>query len=54
MNRIFMNFKKKFIPGVALTLTFIVKQVYWYISQISGEGLQDHKSSACCHSFDLS
>ena len=26
-------------------MTFIVKQVYWYISQISGERLQDHWSS---------
>ena len=25
-------------------MTIIVKQVYWYISQISGERLQDHWS----------
>ena len=28
-----------------MNMTFIVKQVYWYISQISGERLQDHWSS---------
>ena len=44
-------------PGVHLPLpwwpgatymyrTLIVKQVYWYISQISGECLQDHWSSS--------
>ena len=27
-------------------MTIIVKQVYWYISQISGERLQDHWSSS--------
>ena len=26
-------------------ITFLVKQVYWYISQVSGERLQDHWSS---------
>ena len=50
MGRIFMNLKKKVTPGGILTLslgyipymymTFIVKQVYRYISQISGKRLQ--------------
>ena len=26
-------------------ITILVKQVYWYISQVSGERLQDHWSS---------
>ena len=26
-------------------ITIVVKQVYWYISQVSGERLQDHWSS---------
>ena len=26
-------------------ITILVKQVYWYISQVSGEHLQDHWSS---------
>ena len=43
----------KFTPVVHLSMplgskymymTIIVKQVYWYISQISGERLQDHWS----------
>ena len=46
-NRIFMKLKKKLNPGDVLTLswalyiymTYIFKQVDWYISQISGEGL---------------
>ena len=48
------DLKKKLTPGVILTLprviyiyiTIIVKQVYWYmyISQVSGERLQDHGS----------
>ena len=28
-------------------MVIIVKQVYWYISQFSGERLQDHWSSSC-------
>ena len=48
------DLKKKLTSEVALTLpwgyihvyyTIIVKQVYWYISQVSGERLQDHWSS---------
>ena len=46
------DLKKKLTPEVALTLTWgyihntiLVKQVYWYISQVSGERLQDHWSS---------
>ena len=31
--------------AICMYMTFIVKQVYWYISQISGERLQDHWSS---------
>ena len=50
---IFCDFKKKLTPGIILTLprviyvyiTILVKQVYWYISQVSGERLQDHWSS---------
>ena len=53
MNRIFMNMKKKLNPEDVLTLSWgyihlydlYSKQVYWYISQISGERLQDHWSS---------
>ena len=53
VDRIFMNLKKKLTPGSILTLSwgyihvymFIVKQVCWYISQISGERLQSHWSS---------
>ena len=26
-------------------ITILVKQIYWYISQVSGERLQDHWSS---------
>ena len=29
------------------TNTMILKHVYWYIQQISGERLQDHWSSGC-------
>ena len=46
------DLKKKLTPEVALTQTWgyihntiLVKQVYWYISQVSGERLQDHWSS---------
>ena len=42
MNRPFMILKKKLTPGA---MTIIVNQVYWYISQISSERLQDHWSS---------
>ena len=49
------DLKKKLTPEVALTLTWgyihntiLVKQVYWYISQVSGERLQDHWSSGLC------
>ena len=53
MDRIFsLNSKKKLTPGVILTLfrgyiymTFVVKQAYWCISQISDERLQDHWSA---------
>ena len=32
-------------PLVYMYITILVKQVYWYISQVSGERLQDHWSS---------
>ena len=32
-------------------ITILVKQVYWYISQVSGEHLQDHWSSGFAHGF---
>ena len=49
----FYDLKKTLTPGVVLTLTWgyihyitiIVKEVYWNISQVSGERLQDHWSS---------
>ena len=49
----FYDLKKKLTPGFVLTLswgyihvyTIIVNQVYWDISQVSGERLQDHWSS---------
>ena len=43
----FYVFKKKLTPGVALSMdiTILVKQVFWYISRVSGERLQDHWSS---------
>ena len=50
----FYVFKKKLTSGIALTrcpeviymyITILVKQVYWYISWVSGERLQDHWSS---------
>ena len=35
-------------PALGLyTCIILVKQVYWYISQVSGERLQDHWSSGC-------
>ena len=41
-----------FVPALVLytcicicIMTIIVKQVYWYVSQISGECLHDHGSS---------
>ena len=48
-----MNLKKKLTPGVILPcpgaidmyMIFVVKRVYWFISQVSGERLQDHWSS---------
>ena len=43
MNRIFMNLKKKLNSGAVLTLSWGC--IYWYISRISGERLQDHWSS---------
>ena len=54
MDKIFMNLITKLTPGSSLTcpgavymyMTIVVKQVYWYISQISGERLQDHWSSS--------
>ena len=36
---------KGYSDSVLGLYTFIVKQVYWYISQISGESLQDDWSS---------
>ena len=37
-------------PGVIyMYITILVKQVYWYISQVSGERLQDHWSSGLAH-----
>ena len=54
------DLKKKLTPEVALTLTWgyihntiLVKQVYWYISQVSGERLQDHWSSGCTTAENL-
>ena len=49
----FYNLEKKLTPGAILTLPMVlfmyitiqVKKVYWYISQVSGERLQDHWSS---------
>ena len=49
----FYDLKNKLTPGVILTLprviymyiTILVKQVYWNIFQVSGELLQDHRSS---------
>ena len=32
-------------PALGLYMTIVVKQVYWYISQISGERLKDHIGS---------
>ena len=31
--------------AIYMYITILVKQVYWYISQVSGERLQDHWSS---------
>ena len=52
------DLKKKLTPEVALTLTWgyihntiLVKPVYWYISQVSGERLQDHWSSGFTCTF---
>ena len=52
LNRIFMNLKKKLNPGVVLILSWgcicvydLYSQQVYYISQISGEHLQDHWSS---------
>ena len=54
MDRIFMNLKNKLTSGVIRTLSrgyihvhvhvydLYSQQVYWYISQILGERLQDH------------
>ena len=44
MNRIFMKLKQKLNPGDVLTLSWGFIHLYsnWYISQISGERLQDH------------
>ena len=66
MDRLFVNLKKKLTPGVILTLssglyiyiymymTIIVKQVCWYIYQISGERLQDHWYSGCyCSAYGI-
>ena len=35
--------------AIYMYMTVIVKQVYWYISQISGERLQDRRSSSFNH-----
>ena len=35
-------------------ITILVKQVYWYISQVSGERLQDHWSSGFIVQLSLS
>ena len=51
----FYDLKKKLTAGVALTRAWgyiheyynSVIQVYWYLSQVSGERLQDHWSSGC-------
>ena len=53
----FYDLKKKLTPGVArpgpgviyMYITILVKQVYWYIPQISGKRLQDHRSSGNCN-----
>ena len=45
------GFEKEIDPALGLYtymytyVNIIVKQIYWYISQISGERLQDHWSS---------
>ena len=44
MDRTFTNLIKKLILTV-LYIAILVKQVYWYIFQISGEHLEDHWSS---------
>ena len=54
------DLKKKLTPVVILTLprviymyiTILVIQVYWYISQVSGERLQDHWSSVFLLLYD--
>ena len=51
--RNFYDLQNMLTPGVILTLPrvtyvyiiILVKQVYWYISQVAGERLQDHWSS---------
>ena len=35
-------------PLVYMYITILVKHVYWYISRVSGERLQDHWSSGIC------
>ena len=35
-------------------ITILVKQIYWYISQVSGERLQDHWSSGFFESTRIS
>ena len=57
----FYDLKKKLTPGVALTrpwgyihVCYHSRQtIYWYISQVSGERLQDHWSSCLLFSMLL-
>ena len=39
-----ISFEGKSAPALGLN-TIIIKHVYWYLQQISGERLQDHWSS---------
>ena len=39
------GYSDRVLGAIYMYMTFIVEQVYWYISQISGEHLQDHWSS---------
>ena len=55
------DFDKEIDPGVILILPWgcihvydhYRKQIYWYISQISGEHLLDHWSSCLCFSLKV-
>ena len=45
MNRIYSGVVLTCPGAIYMYMTFIVKQVYWYIFRITGERLQDHWSS---------